>query len=141
MLGISFDTPADNKAFVDKNGFTFPLLSDTDKSVAIAYGAAGDATAGYPQRHTAVIGPDGTLERLITDVKAATHAQTLLDSLPPGDSRPARACERNANPRGWVVLRNLIPVSAPSGRGCIVPDVRADFPPPSTRFEIPCGSP
>ncbi len=82
ILGISFDTPAENKAFVDKNHFNFPLLSDTEKVIGIAYGAAKDATAGYPNRITAVIGPDGTLEQLITDVKAATHAATLLETLP-----------------------------------------------------------
>jgi peroxiredoxin Q/BCP len=83
ILGISFDSPADNKAFADKNHFEFPLLSDSTKSIAIAYGAAKDATAGYPNRITAVIGPDGTLEQLITDVKAATHPATLLETLPP----------------------------------------------------------
>lgn len=82
ILGISFDTPADNKSFVDKNKFDFPILSDTDKTTAIAYGAAKDATAAYPQRHTAVIGPDGTLEQLITTVAPATHAATLLETLP-----------------------------------------------------------
>ena len=67
---------------MDKNKFNFPILSDTDKSIAIAYGAAKDATAAYPQRHTAVIGPDGTLEQLITSVSPATHAGSLLESLP-----------------------------------------------------------
>ena len=82
ILGISFDSPADNKAFADKNHFDFPLLSDPDKVIGIAYGAAKDATAGYPSRITAVVGPDGILEQLITDVKAATHPATLLESLP-----------------------------------------------------------
>lgn len=82
ILGISFDTPADNKTFADKNHFEFPLLSDATKSIALAYGAAKDATAGYPNRITAVIGPDGILEQWITDVKAATHSATLLEALP-----------------------------------------------------------
>lgn len=67
-----------------KNGFTFPILCDTDKAVGIAYGAAKDATASYPGRMTAVIGPDGTLEQLITKVDVKTHAATVLESLPAG---------------------------------------------------------
>ena len=65
-----------------KNGFTFPILSDTDKTVGIAYGAAKDATAVYPGRITAVIAPDGILEQLILKVDVKTHAGTVLESLP-----------------------------------------------------------
>ena len=69
---------------MDKNKFNFPILSDTDKTIAIAYGAAKDATAAYPQRHTIVIGPDGKVEQIITTVSPATHAGTLLETLPAG---------------------------------------------------------
>ena len=54
-----------------------------DKSVGIAYGAAADASAAYPKRITAVIGPDGILEQLITKVDVKTHAGSVLESLPP----------------------------------------------------------
>lgn len=53
-----------------------------DKSVGIAYGAAADASAAYPKRITAVIGPDGILEQLITKVDVKTHAGSVLESLP-----------------------------------------------------------
>lgn len=82
ILGISFDTPEDNRTFAEAQSFGFPLLSDSTKAVAIAYGAAKDTTAGYPQRHTAVIGPDGVLEQLITQVSPKSHAGTLLETLP-----------------------------------------------------------
>ena len=34
ILGISYDTPADNKAFQEGQGFPYRLLSDSDKSIA-----------------------------------------------------------------------------------------------------------
>lgn len=37
VLGISVDAPAANKAFADKNGLTFPLLSDYTRYVSAQY--------------------------------------------------------------------------------------------------------
>jgi thioredoxin-dependent peroxiredoxin len=31
ILGVSFDTPAENKAFAEKYHFNFPLICDTDR--------------------------------------------------------------------------------------------------------------
>jgi peroxiredoxin Q/BCP len=38
VLGISIDSPAANAAFAKQIGVTFPLLSDMDREVLIAYG-------------------------------------------------------------------------------------------------------
>jgi peroxiredoxin Q/BCP len=38
VLGISPDKEAQQKKFDDKHGLGFPLLSDTEKSIAEAYG-------------------------------------------------------------------------------------------------------
>jgi peroxiredoxin Q/BCP len=82
ILGISFDPPKDNAAFAAKQSFPFPLLTDVDRSAAIAFGAATDATATYPKRMTAVIGPDGSVERIVEKVDARTHPKELLATLP-----------------------------------------------------------
>ncbi|MCK9409633.1 MAG: peroxiredoxin [Bacteriovoracaceae bacterium] len=37
VLGISVDAPASNKAFADKNGLKFPLLSDYTRYVSAQY--------------------------------------------------------------------------------------------------------
>lgn len=37
VLGISVDAPAANKAFADKNGLKFPLLSDYTRYVSVQY--------------------------------------------------------------------------------------------------------
>jgi peroxiredoxin Q/BCP len=79
---VSFDPPEANAKFVAKYDFPFPILSDTDKSMAIAYGAAADASAKYANRVTVVIDKDGRVETLYGKVDPKTHAATLLDAVP-----------------------------------------------------------
>ena len=78
MLGISFDEPAANKAFAEKFGYTFRLLSDTDRKVALAYGAAEKKDDGYARRYTFVIGPQGVIEQAIDTKDPAGQAAALL---------------------------------------------------------------
>src|SRR3979409_1295061 len=42
VVGISPDPPAQLAKFVERDALTFPLVSDTDKSVLTAYGAYGE---------------------------------------------------------------------------------------------------
>ncbi len=44
VLGLSPDTPADQKKFDEKFSLGFPLLADTDHAVAEAYGVWGEKT-------------------------------------------------------------------------------------------------
>ena len=63
ILGASFDTPAENKAFAEKFDFNFPLLCDVDRTMGIAYGAADPgATGGSAKRIGVIIGPDGKVK-------------------------------------------------------------------------------
>ena len=55
VIGCSNDDQAKNAAFALNNSFEFPLLCDIDLSVAVAYGAAADATAGKAARVAALI--------------------------------------------------------------------------------------
>ena len=76
IYGVSFDTAADNKAFALKYKLPFPLLCDTTKAMSIAYGAAADASAKYPDRVTYVLAADGTVESAekVTDIPAHVDA-------------------------------------------------------------------
>ena len=81
-MGISKDSLASHRRFRAKQGFTFPLLSDPDHRVLEAYGAWGEKTMyGKPAqgtlRTTVVIGPDGKVERVYRNVKAAGHAEKV----------------------------------------------------------------
>ncbi|MGO9079942.1 MAG: thioredoxin-dependent thiol peroxidase [Streptosporangiaceae bacterium] len=86
VLGISPDGPARLAKFRDRDGLTFPLLSDPDRSVLTAYGAYGEKmmygkkTVGVI-RSTFVIGPDGKIERACYGVKATGHVARLRKDL------------------------------------------------------------
>jgi thioredoxin-dependent peroxiredoxin len=78
ILGCSFDTPEDNRKFAGKFNYDFPLLCDTTKAIGLAYGAADSPDAGYPQRISYVIAPDGKIAHVFEKVSAATHPAELL---------------------------------------------------------------
>jgi peroxiredoxin len=66
VLGVSVDAPFANKAFADKNGLNFPLLSDYKREAVRAYGVALDDFAGMQgytaaKRSVFVIDPEGTV--------------------------------------------------------------------------------
>jgi peroxiredoxin Q/BCP len=83
VLGISPDQPAKLAKFRDKEGLTFPLLSDPDRAVLQAYGAYGEkklygkTTVGVI-RSTFVIDADGVIEKAMYGVKATGHVARLL---------------------------------------------------------------
>ena len=84
MLGASFDTPEDNKAFADAESFGFRLLSDTDRAVGTAYGATrppDDQYASMPKRVSFLIDPDGIIRRTYEVKDNAAHADEVLADL------------------------------------------------------------
>ncbi len=50
IVGVSFDTPAENRAFAEAQAFPFPLLCDTTRAMGLAWGACATADARYPDR-------------------------------------------------------------------------------------------
>lgn len=84
MVGVSFDTPADNAAFRAKHDFPFDLLCDTDKSVGEAYDVlrpADDPFAEYPQRISYLIDPDGVIAKSYEVTDPAGHAAEVIADL------------------------------------------------------------
>lgn len=86
VLGLSPDQPAKLAKFRERDGLTFPLLSDPDKAVLAAYGAYGEKTM-YGKtvvgviRSTFVIGEDGKIENAMYNVKAKGHVAKLRKDL------------------------------------------------------------
>jgi peroxiredoxin Q/BCP len=86
VLGISKDAPAKLKKFEEKEGLTFPLLSDHDLTVHNAYAAFGEKSM-YGKivqgviRSTFVVAPDGTLSHALYNVKATGHVASLRSKL------------------------------------------------------------
>ena len=81
VLGISTDKPEANKKFKEKYDFPFDLLSDVDKSVSVAYGAAEDLEAKSAKRISYLIGPDGKIKKAYGTVKAADHPEQVLGDI------------------------------------------------------------
>ena len=83
VVGISADKVEKQAAFANKHSFGYPLLSDTDRSVAEAFGVKRGRISITPvQRATFVINTDGTLRDVIkSEVKMDVHADKALAAL------------------------------------------------------------
>ena len=86
VLGVSPDQPAALEKFTAKESLTFPLLSDADHAVALAYGAWGEKK-NYGKvyegliRSTFVINEQGIIELAQYNVRATGHVAKLRRDL------------------------------------------------------------
>ncbi|MGA8112277.1 MAG: thioredoxin-dependent thiol peroxidase [Actinocatenispora sp.] len=86
VVGISPDTPAKLAKFRERDGLTFPLVSDQDRAVLTAYGAFGEKK-NYGRvmqgviRSTFVIDAEGRIEQAQYNVRATGHVAKLRRDL------------------------------------------------------------
>ncbi|WP_066289472.1 thioredoxin-dependent thiol peroxidase [Arthrobacter sp. B6] len=86
VIGISPDAPEALAGFTGDFSLTFPLLSDPDHDVALAYGAwgeklvNGEITEGIV-RSTVVLDPEGKVTLAQYQVKADGHVAALKEAL------------------------------------------------------------
>jgi peroxiredoxin Q/BCP len=86
VIGISKDTVASHKKFVDKHKLNFTLLSDVDHKVIEAYGSwvpkkfMGREYVGI-NRDTYIINPDGKIAKEYKGVNPAKHAVEIINDL------------------------------------------------------------
>jgi peroxiredoxin Q/BCP len=83
VLGVSPDDESSHVKFKEKYGLPFTLLADPGHAVADEYGVWGEKTyAGRSymgvNRSTFVIGEDGTVRKVMHNVKPDTHADDVL---------------------------------------------------------------
>jgi thioredoxin-dependent peroxiredoxin len=86
VVGISPDSPEKLARFRARDHLTFPLASDPDKAVLMAYGAFGEKslygkTVVGVIRSTFVIDAEGRIERAMYNVKATGHVAKLRREL------------------------------------------------------------
>jgi peroxiredoxin Q/BCP len=86
VIGLSPDKPAKLAQFRDKEGLTFPLLSDPSKEVLTAYGAYGEKqlygkTVVGVIRSTFVLDEEGKVVTASYGVKATGHVAKLRRDL------------------------------------------------------------
>jgi peroxiredoxin Q/BCP len=87
VLGISPDTSASHRKFIDRHGLPFTLLADPEHKVMEAWGAWGEKTMYGRKvvgvvRSTVWVGPDGRVIKHWRRVpKAAEHPEKVLEAL------------------------------------------------------------
>jgi peroxiredoxin Q/BCP len=86
VFGVSPDSVKSHVKFREKYGLPYRLLSDEGHRIADAYGVwvekkfMGRRYMGV-ERSTFVIGADGTIERVLAEVKPDAHVDRLLEAL------------------------------------------------------------
>jgi peroxiredoxin Q/BCP len=86
VLGISKDTPKDQKKFKDKYSLPYPLLADEDKKLSEAFGVLkeksmyGRKTLGI-ERTSFLIDRQGRIAQIFPKVKPEGHAEEVLTAL------------------------------------------------------------
>jgi peroxiredoxin Q/BCP len=85
ILGVSAQGVDSHQRFTKKYQLNFPLLADTDRTVARAYGTIGGGLGGtlrgmlgIAERVTFVIDERGRIAHVIDDVDAKGHARQVL---------------------------------------------------------------
>jgi peroxiredoxin Q/BCP len=83
VLGISPDNESSHVKFKDKYTLPFALLADEGHHVADEYGVWGEKSfAGRKylgvERSTFVVAEDGTVKKVLRNVKPTTHADDVL---------------------------------------------------------------
>jgi peroxiredoxin Q/BCP len=77
VVGVSADRPEIQRRFIDKFSLTFPMVSDTEKSVIAAYGAK-EVLGVTAKRKTFLIGPDGRIAHVWPKVSVEGHADDVV---------------------------------------------------------------
>ncbi|MFW2341025.1 MAG: thioredoxin-dependent thiol peroxidase [Acidimicrobiia bacterium] len=86
VVGVSPDPVDRLQKFREKEALVYPLLSDEDHAVAVAYGAWG-TKKNYGReyegliRSTFVVGADGNLDRVYRNVRATGHVARVTRDL------------------------------------------------------------
>ncbi|MBD5353217.1 MAG: thioredoxin-dependent thiol peroxidase [Bacteroides sp.] len=86
VIGVSADSAAQHKKFIDKNSLPVPLISDPEHKLLEAFGVWGEKSM-YGRKYmgtfrtTFIISPEGTVERVILpkQIKTSAHAAQILN--------------------------------------------------------------
>ena len=81
MLGITFSATEDLRQWRDEVGLQCDLLSDPDRAVGLAWGAAESADQEKARRMSVLVGPDGNVVKVYPEPDVERHAAEVLDDL------------------------------------------------------------
>jgi len=85
LFGVSLDNVQSHADFADQHQLNFDILADTSKQVTTAYGALTEYN-GTPiaKRTTFIIGRDGIVKKVFTDVDVLIHGEEVVAALQSG---------------------------------------------------------
>lgn len=85
VVGVSVDSAASHKKFIDKHELPFTLIADTDKALVEQMGVWGEKSMCGRKymgtfRTTFIINEEGVVEKVLSpkEVKTKTHGEQLL---------------------------------------------------------------
>lgn len=82
ILGVSMQDEKSHQEFCAKEGLNFKLLADTNKLVSDKYDSVMNmGVMKLSARHTFLIGPDGIVRKVWTDVDVKKHSDDVLASI------------------------------------------------------------
>ncbi|HEY7740668.1 MAG TPA: peroxiredoxin [Steroidobacteraceae bacterium] len=83
ILGVSVDDVASHKDFAEKHSLPFPILADSDKTTATAYGTLTKylGLAELARRDTFIIDPKGNVAKHYVKVDPKGHSALVLADL------------------------------------------------------------
>ena len=79
-MGVSADKTEVQRRFIERFGLTFPMISDTAKSVIGAYGAR-EVLGMTAKRTTFLVDPDGRIAHIWPKVKVEGHADDVVQTI------------------------------------------------------------
>lgn len=86
IYGVSLDPVDSKKQFADQHQLSFDILADVDRRVTTSYGALTETASGMPiaKRTTYIIGADGVIKKIFTDVNVNIHGGQVVAALESG---------------------------------------------------------
>lgn len=86
VIGVSIDSEASHRKFIEKHQLPFTLIADTEKSLVSEMGVWGEKSM-YGRKYmgtfrtTFIIDQQGIVEKIFTpkEIKTKTHAEQILD--------------------------------------------------------------
>lgn len=79
VLGVSSQDEQSHKGFCQAEALNFPLLADTDRAIAKAYGVG--SFFGMDSRVTFLIDGQGVIRKVWEKVSPGKHAAEVLEAL------------------------------------------------------------
>ena len=83
IVGAGFNTPEKNLAWAEKEKFPYEVWTDSEKTLALAYGAADSKDRERPKRVTVVLDAKGDVVLRYPDIGIGlgTHPKDVLEDV------------------------------------------------------------